>query len=100
MFFVFVYKSKDPQDLVIRAGEWDSKTENELFAHQDGEVFKIIKHERYYGAAVHNDIALIILTHPFILTENVGTICLPSHGYRFETERCYASGWGKNATST
>lgn len=87
---------KDPNDLVIRAGEWDSQTENELLPLQDGQVLKIIKHEKYYAGALFNDVALIIVTQPFLLRENVGTLCLPSPNYVFNRERCYASGWGKN----
>lgn len=95
MFFIF-HKSKDPNDLVIRAGEWDSQTENELLPLQDGEVLKIIKHEKYYGGALFNDVALVIVKKPFLLRENVGTLCLPKPNYLFDKERCYASGWGKN----
>jgi len=87
---------KDPNELIIRAGEWDTQTENELLPSQDGQVLKIIKHEQYYGGALYNDVALIILTQPFLLRENVGTLCLPSQSYVFSNKRCTASGWGKN----
>ncbi|XP_050425771.1 phenoloxidase-activating factor 2-like isoform X2 [Adelges cooleyi] len=87
---------KDQAKLVIRAGEWDSQTENELFPHQDGRVLKIVQHEKYYGGALYNDVALIFLKDPFMLKENVGTICLPSQDFYFQTERCFASGWGKD----
>ncbi|KAE9536954.1 hypothetical protein AGLY_006761 [Aphis glycines] len=87
---------KDTNDLIIRAGEWDSQTENELLPSQDGQVLKIIKHEQYYGGALYNDVALIIVNQPFLLRENVGTLCLPSQNYMFSKERCHASGWGKN----
>lgn len=95
----FVYKSKDPDDLLIRAGEWDFNLEVEHIPHQDRHVLKVIKHEKYYGDSVLNDIALIILTNNFIMRENVGTICLPPQGYQFHSERCYVSGWGKDANS-
>lgn len=95
----YFYKSKNPDKLLIRAGEWDTNTEFEQIIHQDRHILKIIKHEKYYGGAVHNDIALIILTEKFILRENVGTVCLPPQGYQYSSERCYVSGWGKNATS-
>lgn len=95
-FFYFSHQSKDTNDLIIRAGEWDSQTENELLPSQDGQVLKIIKHEQYYGGALYNDVALIIVNQPFLLRENVGTLCLPSQNYVFSKERCHASGWGKN----
>jgi len=29
--------------------------------------------------------------------ETVGTVCLPPQGYIYNTERCFASGWGKDS---
>lgn len=84
---------------MIRAGEWDTKTELEQIPHQDRSIHKIIVHEKYYAGALHNDIALIFLNEKFILRDNVGTACLPSQGYLLHSERCYVSGWGKNVTS-
>lgn len=81
---------------MIRAGEWDTQTENELFPFQDASVSKVVKHEKYYGGAVHNDIALIFLTEPFTLADNVGTVCLPPRDFQFYREKCYVSGWGKD----
>jgi len=94
MFFIF-HKSKNPKDLVIRAGEWDLQTENELLPSQDHQVLKIINHENFVPEEMLNDVALIIVTKPFLLRDNVGTICLPSPNYVFAKNRCYASGWGK-----
>lgn len=82
---------------MIRAGDWDLKTRDELLMHQEGRVSKIIKHNKYHGGTVINDIALIILTQSFTLDINVGTICLPPQDYEFAGERCYANGWGKDA---
>ncbi|XP_060870125.1 phenoloxidase-activating factor 2-like [Metopolophium dirhodum] len=87
--------SKNPKDLVIRAGEWDLQTENELLPSQDHEVLKIINHENFDPHVIVNDVSLIIVTKPFLLRENVGTLCLPSPNYVFDRQRCYASGWGK-----
>lgn len=82
---------------MIRAGDWDLKTQDELLKHQEGRVSKIIKHNGYYGGTLINDIALIILTQSFILDINVGTICLPPQNYEFAGDQCYANGWGKDA---
>lgn len=82
---------------MVRAGEWDTRTENEHFKHQERQVTKIIKHDKYYGGALFNDIALIVVNKEFILKDNVGTICLPPQSYIFPSnQRCYASGWGKD----
>lgn len=95
--FIFYFLSLNPTDLVIRVGEWDTQTVNEVYPHQDAQVSKIIKHKDYYGGALYNDVALIFLTDPLILRENVGTLCLPPQNYKFSSKvRCYATGWGKN----
>ncbi|XP_060870685.1 uncharacterized protein LOC132945080 isoform X2 [Metopolophium dirhodum] len=85
---------KNPNDLVIRAGEWDTQTENEPLPSQDGQALKIINHADFEPDELLNDVALIIVIKPFSLSKNVGTICLPSPNYVF-SNRCYASGWGK-----
>ncbi|XP_060870187.1 phenoloxidase-activating factor 2-like isoform X2 [Metopolophium dirhodum] len=87
-------KGKNPNDLVIRAGEWDTQTENEPLPSQDGQALKIINHADFEPDELLNDVALIIVIKPFSLSKNVGTICLPSPNYIF-SNRCYASGWGK-----
>jgi len=94
MFFIF-HKRKNPKDLVIRAGEWDLQTENELLPSQDHKVLKIINHANFDPDVIVNDVSLIIVTKQFLLRDNVGTLCLPSPNYVFDRQRCYASGWGK-----
>lgn len=87
---------KDPTDLKVRVGEWDTKTQNELFPHVDHDVVKTVIHEEFYKGGLHNDIALIFLKEPAVLTEAVNTICLPSQSFKFDGSRCFASGWGKD----
>lgn len=81
----------------IRAGEWDTQTNKELYPHQDREVEHIVIHPKYYAGALFNDIAILFLKSPVHLAENVNTICLPPHGTvpPSKTE-CIASGWGKD----
>ncbi|XP_058130290.1 phenoloxidase-activating factor 2-like [Anopheles ziemanni] len=88
--------NKQKDQLLIRAGEWDTQTHNELYAHQDRRVAEIITHEQFNKASLANDVALLILTEPFLLAANVQPICLPPKGYSFDLSKCFASGWGKN----
>lgn len=90
---------KDPQMLRIRAGEWDTQTTDELFPHQDRNVAEIVVHEQYYSGGLFNDVALLYLTQPVELKENVNTICLPPANHNFDHSRCFASGWGKDLFS-
>uniref|UniRef100_A0A7G3ASC6 Phenoloxidase-activating factor 2 n=2 Tax=Lutzomyia longipalpis TaxID=7200 RepID=A0A7G3ASC6_LUTLO len=87
---------KQPNVLKVRAGEWDTQTKNEIYAHQDREVESFIIHQDYYKGALFNDIALLFLKTPLDLAENVQTVCLPPQDFNFDTSRCYASGWGKD----
>ncbi|VVC27187.1 Peptidase S1, PA clan,Serine proteases, trypsin domain,Peptidase S1A, chymotrypsin family [Cinara cedri] len=93
----FTKKNISEENLIIRAGEWDLKTEPELIPHQDRRVSKIIIHEDFVYLNVHNDVALILLTEPFTQRSNVGTICLPPQGFQFYDHRCQVSGWGGNS---
>lgn len=78
---------KQSQAMKIRAGEWDTQTHDELFAHQDRIVDEIIIHENYYKGGLFNDIALLILKEPVDLSETVNTVCLPPQDYNFDGNR-------------
>ncbi|KZC07692.1 Serine proteinase stubble [Dufourea novaeangliae] len=89
-------QGKQPHEIKIRAGEWDTQTANEIFPHQDRNVQKVIVHEKYHSGALYNDVALLILTEPVELAENVDIICLPDYNTVYDGSRCFASGWGKD----
>ncbi|XP_038221444.1 phenoloxidase-activating factor 2-like [Zerene cesonia] len=80
-----------------RAGEWDTQTENELFAHVERDVKKIVVHPDFNEKRSSNNVALLILQSPFNLTDqpHMGLACLgrqtPNPG-----TLCYSMGWGKN----
>ncbi|XP_046975646.1 phenoloxidase-activating factor 2-like [Vanessa cardui] len=88
---------EDNSEIMCRAGEWDTKTDEEFFKHQDRDVKSIIIHNEYMRQKAHNDVALIFLKEPFILdgAPHIGVACLekklPSPG----TE-CFSMGWGKD----
>lgn len=87
---------KEPNKLKIRAGEWDTQTQDELFPHQDRTVAEVVIHQQYYKGGLFNDVALLYLAEPVDLIENVNTICLPPQNQNFDHSRCFASGWGKD----
>lgn len=86
-----------PGKLMIRAGDWDISTTDEQFPHQDRDVRSIIIHKGFSKPSLHNDMALLILTTPVELTENVNTICLPPLNAQFDDRYCFVSGWGKDS---
>ena len=86
----------DPKKLVVRGGEWDTQSVNEMCAHVERKVEKAIRHEQFTRNNLQNDIALLILQESFELTPFINTICLPPKGSNFDNQRCLASGWGKD----
>lgn len=89
-------QGKQASELRIRAGEWDTQTKNEIFPHQDRNVQNVIIHENFAGGTLYNDFAILILSEPLNLMENVDLVCLPERNTVFDGTRCFASGWGKD----
>jgi plasma kallikrein len=88
--------NKDATKLKIRAGEWDTQTKREIYAHQDRDVSNFVMHEQFVKGSLANDVALVFLTQPVELTPSVATVCLPPANTNFDLARCTASGWGKD----
>lgn len=89
-------RDKTAQELRIRAGEWDTQTKNEVLPHQDRNVQSVIVHEQYHSGALYNDVAILILTEPVTLADNVDLVCLAEPTSVFDNSRCFATGWGKD----
>ncbi|VVC98024.1 unnamed protein product [Leptidea sinapis] len=87
---------KTPDMIKCRAGEWDTRTVDEVEPHQDREVRKIKVHPEYISAKLYNDAALLLLKEPFNLynAPHIGVGCL---GYTMPPPNtiCYSMGWGK-----
>ncbi|TDG42752.1 hypothetical protein AWZ03_010830 [Drosophila navojoa] len=94
-----IFKNLHAKDLRVRAGEWDTKSENEELRHQDREVADLIIHEKFNDLNGIYDTALLILHTPFQLDWHIGTICLPSPEASFESSRCTVTGWGKRSSN-
>lgn len=85
---------KVANSLKIRAGEWDTQTEDEVYPHQDRQVSKYILHEKYDNVGLFNDVALLVLAKPVDIAENVNTICLPPPNTNYDLQRCIVTAWG------
>lgn len=88
--------NKQQDTLLVRGGEWDTQTRNELYPHHDRRVREVVIHERFNKGSLANDMALLILDQPFELAENIQPVCLPPKNHNFDNSKCFASGWGKN----
>jgi plasma kallikrein len=87
---------KQAGSLNVRAGEWDTQTENEIFPHSDHKVSRVIVHPDFGQANLFNDVALMILETPAKLSAHINTICLPPQNHKSNKETCFVSGWGKD----
>lgn len=94
--------------LTVRTGEWDTRghlAPGERGLHQDRSVSRSVIHPRYDASAVRNDIALLFLetdddaAHLQPQPMHIACVCLPPAAHAFRAgQRCFASGWGKNAS--
>ena len=86
--------------LMVRAGEWDTQTSNEICPHEERKVQKVIIHENFVKANLldnlQNNLALLILNKEFPLSPFINTVCLPPKNANFDNQRCLSSGWGKS----
>lgn len=89
-------QNKQPSQLKVRAGEWDTQTKNEIYPHQDRSVVEIVVHPDFYKGGLHNDVALLFLDSPLQANEGIQTVCLPPQDVTFDHQTCFASGWGKD----
>ena len=88
----------NPNKIIVRAGEWDTNTINEVLPHQNMRIEKIIRHRSFNPGNLFNDIALLQLRNNFQLNKHIRPICLPEARVSDlnDYEDCYATGWGKD----
>lgn len=83
------------EQLIVRAGEWDTQTKNEPFPDENVDVSEVEIHHKYNSSNAYNDVALLFFKTPVNLTVHIDTICLPPKNFKIdEKSECYASGWG------
>jgi hypothetical protein len=89
---------KNAESLMVRCGEWDVRSNDEVLPFQERDVSKVTVHPGYIHQAgnLHNDFALLFLASDMELAANVDTICLPELGEVVDQERCVTMGWGKD----
>ncbi|CAH4034497.1 unnamed protein product [Pieris brassicae] len=86
----------DPLLIKCRLGEWDTQNTNEIYPHQDRDVSKILVHEQFSSKTSANDVALVITSSPFDLTDpHVGIACLSLNEPKMDAS-CFSMGWGKD----
>eukprot|EP00092_Neocalanus_flemingeri_P070815 GFUD01086953.1.p1 GENE.GFUD01086953.1~~GFUD01086953.1.p1 ORF type:complete len:499 (+),score=148.06 GFUD01086953.1:82-1578(+) len=88
---------EDANQFVVRCGEHNVKTEEELLDSQESEVAAIIFHPQYNPKNVHNNLVILRTKENFVYQQHIGPVCLPSPDQNFDKEEnCFSSGWGKD----
>ncbi|CAG0888843.1 unnamed protein product [Cyprideis torosa] len=87
-----------PRSLIVRMGEYDTRSTNEPLPFQDRQVSYIKVDPHFNPGTLVNDVALLFMRRPFYPAANVNTICLPTSKNQFHAgKRCIATGFGKDA---
>jgi len=87
----------NPEQLLVRAGEWDFKTETEHYRHVDAEVKQIVRHPDFDMDSGANNVALLFLKRSLKASIHINPICLPEGPKNFDLSRCIFTGWGKKS---
>lgn len=88
---------KDIKKLIVRAGDWDLNSTDEVVPHQERKVQTFVIHPKYNRGSLHNDVALLFFETAFAEAENVDVVCLPPQNTNSDNSRCIATGWGKTS---
>jgi len=88
-----------PEELRIRLGEWDVNNDSEFYPNIEFDVLSITVNPQFTPGNLYNDIALIKLdgSVDFQRNPHVTPVCLPDNFQTFTRQRCWVSGWGKDA---
>lgn len=92
----------NPNDLIVRLGEWDVAQTSEFFQHIEVDVIKMAIHKDFYKGNLQNDIAALTLRSKIDFSNNsnfphISPVCLPSVSSDFTNQECTVTGWGKDA---
>ncbi|KAL4707749.1 hypothetical protein ACJJTC_014930 [Scirpophaga incertulas] len=92
-------KSYKGFELRIRLGEWDVNRDVEFFPYIERDVQSVHIHPLYYAGTLDNDLAIIKMDHPVEWTKypHISPACLPDKYTDYAGQRCWTTGWGKDA---
>ncbi|XP_050671823.1 uncharacterized protein LOC126970132 isoform X2 [Leptidea sinapis] len=92
-------KSYKGFELRVRLGEWDVNHDVEFFPYIERDVLSVHVHPLYYAGTLDNDLAILKLEHPVDWTKypHISPACLPDKYTDYSGQRCWTTGWGKDA---
>lgn len=95
-FFYFSYSS---HDLRVRLGEWDVNHDVEFYPYIERDVQNLFIHPEFYAGTLFNDLAILRIDRPVDFTQSphISPACLPEPFTDYSGQRCWTTGWGKDA---
>ncbi|XP_037870031.2 uncharacterized protein LOC119629151 [Bombyx mori] len=92
-------KSYKSFELRVRLGEWDVNRDVEFYPYIERDVLSVHIHPLYYAGTLDNDLAILKLDHPVEWTNypHISPACLPDKYTDYSGQRCWTTGWGKDA---
>jgi hypothetical protein len=99
-YYLFIYTHRyHEQDLRVRLGEWDVNHDVEFYPYVETDVVNMVIHREFYAGTLYNDLAILRMDKPvdFARNPHVSPACLPDAFSDFTGQRCWTTGWGKDA---
>ncbi|KAG7209884.1 hypothetical protein KM043_011485 [Ampulex compressa] len=92
-------KTHAGRDLRVRLGEWDVNHDVEFYPYIERDVVSVYVHPEFYAGTLYNDIAILKIDHEVNFERNphISPACLPNQHDDFVGNRCWTTGWGKDA---
>lgn len=86
-------------DLRVRLGEWDVNHDVEFYPYIEREITSVNVHPEFYAGTLYNDLAILRMDKPvdFAKHPHISPACLPSLHDDYTGNRCWTTGWGKDA---
>lgn len=85
-----------PENIIVRAGEWDFNEEEEEHPSQDRSVARA----RVLDVFDMRTIQLLFMSEPFLLSPNVHTVCITAPTTSiYDRNDCVMAGWGQKSCS-
>ncbi|XP_050431777.1 uncharacterized protein LOC126840214, partial [Adelges cooleyi] len=91
--------TKNSSALKVRLGDWDVYRNVEPLSHVERSIASIAVHPGYDSSSLHNDIAVITLSEPVVLSQHISPVCVPISASNPVASTqlwtdCRVSGWG------
>jgi len=80
-------------------GEWDVNHDVEFYPYIERDIVALFVHPEFYAGTLFNDLAILRLDKAVDFNQypHISPACLPDPSIDFSGQRCWTTGWGKDA---